>query len=138
MKVNVILAAGLMAIGPSGCTTVSNALSPPYIPQALVVFNKPQYDADIIMCQSRAKAVYRPQFDIVGVGVGGVKGAASEASSAVVGGPLVAATGALDGASSATLDGLGVFDTSTSNVIRHCLYDVTAWDKSALLVKPEN
>ena len=118
------------ALAFAGCTVV-------YTPEPLQILDVAQYAGDVKFCADKG-ASYHPKFDGASVASSAATGAANNASGAVVGGWAVPVAGALGSASSTAITKLNIMGRASANVSRHCLYDKTAIDHSAILAKPED
>lgn len=120
----------------SGCAALTDALSPPYEPQPIHIYDRPTFDADVLECRQAGKD-FKPKFSFGAVASAAVKGATAD-SSLVPLYPPVLAWGAAGGAAGATADGLDVMSGSHAAVFKNCLHDETQIDHSAVLVNPKD
>jgi hypothetical protein len=117
-----------------GCTTLTDALAPPYVPEPIHIYDQMSFASDVIECR-KAGANYKPHFSFGNVATAAIRGASSDTSLVPLS-PLVPVYGAAGGAAGAAADGLDVMSGSHANVYRHCLHDETLIDHSAVLANP--
>lgn len=98
------------------------------------VTDQKQYDADLTICASYANG-YHKALSISAIGQSAIKGAASNASSAVLS-PLVPAAGAAGNATTELLNELDLLNTQQRGVFLKCMDKKSERDRSALVLEP--
>ena len=116
-----------------GCADLSAIIAPTYVPVAIHVYDAGQYAADQAECRI-AGANWKPKLALGAIATKTIDGATANASLIPIS-PLVPVAGAAGGALG---DGLNVSSASHNNVFRHCLYDETQIDHSAVIARPED
>lgn len=120
----------------AGCADLATALSPPYIPEPIHIYDPTQYAADVEECKT-AGAAFKPHFSFGAVASSAVTGATGN-TSLIPFSPIVPVYGAAGGAVGAAAQGLDVMNGQHANVFRNCLRDETRRDRSAIVADPRN
>jgi hypothetical protein len=110
--------------------------SPTIEPYAVEVTDKAQYTADLVACARYAQAYSKP-LSLSAIGESGIKGAASNASSAAVN-VLVPVLGAAGNATTELLNELDLLSTQQRAVFVKCWDKKTERDRSALVLEPNS
>ena len=109
-----------IAFSVASCTSVENY--EPYTP-ALALHDPVQLHADQVQCRLIAEG-YKPDFDLLGVGVAAGQGALGNLTAAAAAGPtapVVLATGAAGQAGQAALPMAGIVNNTQTSVYYDCL-----------------
>lgn len=108
--------------------------SPTIAPYAVEVTDQAQYATDLTACTGYAKA-YHKGLSLSAIGESGIKGAASNASSAAVN-VLIPVLGAAGNATTELLNELDLLSTQQRAVFVKCMDKKTERDRSALVLEP--
>lgn len=119
----------------AGCATIFPN-STTYVPVTVEVTDPAQYAADLRKCHSVADN-YSPGFDTGTVAQATVTGATSNAAEAVLN-PLIPAAGAVGGAATATMAGIGITGQDSIVILAKCITGLTNRDHSALVADPHS
>jgi uncharacterized membrane protein len=108
----------------------------PYSPYAVEISDQTLFTADLKTCQTYA-ASYRAGFSLGGIASAAAEGAANNAPAAAVN-PLVPVLGALGGATSATISGLDLMDSSQRKIVARCMTLKGERSRAYLVIDPND